>query len=525
MPKTKKIAMGLAVLGAILLLVRSCSSAGKQEASKPAESQTGSRLKTGAKSRAHNDVNKLARALSMVAGQTLGLVRIRGRVLDTDSGSPIPGAEVIFTGPSGESSASCDAEGSFDLEILPGFYRSYAQAEGYVAIAPRAAERLPKQNLSDDVAMPRPKIAPLAGLFRNHLAVQLYLSGGATLIAKVVDESGAPIAGAAVAAESADRTQLLSGTDVGETDNSGEVHLRVPTGTVYLRVQHNDFAGASTASRLHLQKDESKETTIVLMRGCIIEGSVVHKNGTPALEGALEKKLGKNSYVPVGEILDGRVRYTQLHEGPVILRAWPWKNPPTNDIEFQCTKGSAWRNEVFHVAEAEPMLTGQLIDQSGAPVPLAFVDVFPLEAGGTGQQERADALGEFEFFALSPGPYQVSVYVPGKGMLVQLIDVPSTGVPLQLGGTGAITGSVEWLESGSLTLRYRCDYRGKSDNATQSDAVSMPVQTTLALVNGHSFRVDDVPACPISGSVTSADRSELFTVFVEADKDTPLLIQ
>ncbi len=220
MSTAKKIALTVAILGGLIFLLTRSRPIPHKAATSNFESGTPSATLN---SRAHKDVNTLARALSLVAAKTIGLVEVSGWVLDRQSGEPIADAEVVFTGPSGESGAQCDAEGRYSLELIPGFYRSYAQATEYVAVAPKAAERLPKQDLAPAVAMPRASIAPLAGLFRDQPSVDLYLVGGATLQAQVVDMKGRAIAGALVAAESDARVQLLSGTDVGESDNNGKV--------------------------------------------------------------------------------------------------------------------------------------------------------------------------------------------------------------------------------------------------------------------------------------------------------------
>ncbi len=464
----------------------------------------------------------LARALSMVAAQAIGLVHVRGQVLDQNSGEPIPGAEVIFTGLSGETSALCDTEGRYELELLPGFYRSYAQAANFIAVAPAAAQRMPEQDLVETIAVPRANIAPLAGLFRDRAAVNLYLVQGASLRARVVDEDGNPIAGATVAADSTRRLKVLSGSDVGESDGSGLVDLKVPSGTLTFRAQHDDYAGSRPTTRVVLEPGEQGQVEIVLLRGCIIEGEVVFQSGSPALDGAFERRLSNGVYQVAGKISQGKVRYTQGHEGEIVLRAWPWKSPPTEDHTFSCTVGATFRSEVFVVPKAEPKLTGKVVDGSGMAVPFAFVDAFAMQPGGTGQQERADAKGDFEFYSLGDGPYQLSVYQPGMGATVQLIEVPSSGVPLRLSGTGAILGSVDWLETGSLTMRYRCNIRIDAEEAAQRDAVSMPMQSTLVLVENHKFRVDEVPVCPIHGLLTDGERNERFTAEVRSQADTVL---
>jgi hypothetical protein len=112
-----RIALALALLAGLFFLFRS------RTQSQPAAQITQPR---DAKARATHhravrDIDGLARALSMVAARTVGLVMVQGQVLDRSSGQAIPNAEVVFTGPSGESSTHCDEEGRYSIEIAPGF--------------------------------------------------------------------------------------------------------------------------------------------------------------------------------------------------------------------------------------------------------------------------------------------------------------------------------------------------------------------------------------------------------------------
>ena len=47
---------------------------------------------------------------------------------------------------------------------------------------------------------------------------------------------------------------------------------------------------------------------------------------------------------------------------------------------------------------------------------------YAFEAGGAAQQERADASGEFGFFQVPGGAYQLSVYVPGEGATIDIVE-------------------------------------------------------------------------------------------------------
>ncbi len=521
MSKPRRIAMAIALLAGLVMLLRPCWLSSPSGRSKPEDAASrGKALRDHG--RTHRDVNRLARALSMAAAEAIGLVRVRGQVLDRQSGEPIANAEVIFTGPSGENSARCDAEGRYELELLPGFYRSYAQADNFIAVAPHGNERLPDDNLKRMVAMPRATLAPLAGLFRDHSAVNLHLVQGATLRVHVVNSDGQAISGAIVAAESKWLIQVISGSNVGESDTSGGLLLRVPTGPITFRAQHDDYAGTDPSVELRLRAGEERDLSIVLLRGCIISGQVRYRNGTAAFEGALEKRLWEGRYEPIAKIEKGRFRYTQVRDGELTLRAWPWKSPPTEDYSYDCEPGARFPNEVLMVPDTKPVLSGSVSDEAGNAVPFAYVDVFPLQRGQPGQMERADGKGEFEFYDLRPGPHQLSVYEAGKGAVVQLIEVPSSGVPLRISGTGAVLGSVDWIEHGTVTMRYRCTFRLDEEEEAKSDTFSMPMQRTLVLVKNHKFRVDAVPACPIQGRLTDGEHRQSFSATVVRDNDTVL---
>lgn len=525
MPRPGRSLLLAASLALVLGLIwRSC----KSEDAPEAQTKENSQKRAGSdrqRTRAHKDLNRLARALSTVAARTIGLVMVSGQVVDRGSGDAIPHAEVVFTGPSGESSVLCDDQGRYQVELMPGFYRSYAQAESYVAVAPAAAERLPGPVSAAAVAMPQEGIAPLLGLFRDQSGVVLSLSAAAVLRGRVVNTNGGAIVGAVVAGRGQGGLRVISGSDVSESDGGGHYELLVPTGVVQLEARHEDYAGLGSTRTAYVRAGEVQELDLVMTVGCIIEGWVVDSDGEPVASGSFERHIGNQIYTPVGEIDAGHVRFAMGMEGTVQLRAWPWKSPPSEAHEYRCSEGMHLRNETFVIPNTPPTLTGIVEDAEGQRVPLAFVDVFALEPGGSTQQERADVDGAFSFHALPKGPYQLSVYVPGKGAVIALSDVPSSGVPLRLGGTGSILGSVDGISTGSVTMRYRCAFQLDEEEAARSDALSMPMQTLLVPIEHGRFRINDLPACPLRGTVSGEGLHRNFAIEVEPRRETVLRIQ
>jgi len=490
------------------------SSAAKEPLAKNRVTQT-------SETRLRNDVNGLARAFSMVAARTIGTIVIRGQVRDRHSGEPIADAEVLFTGPSGETSVACDGDGNYRAELMPGLYRSYAQAEGYVAVAQAAAARLPGPVSAAAVAMPREGIAPLVGVFRDQNSVNLSLTPGATIRGRVLDRNGSAISGAVVASKAPGGVRVISGSDVTESDGSGSYELLLPAGSIQLEANHEQYAAMASSSSAYLRAGEALERDLVLTAGCIVEGNVIDSDGELVVSGSFEQKRYDGSYTPIGEIREGQVRFAMDREGSVTLRAWPWKHPPSEDQEFSCSDGAHYTDATFVIPDVAPSLSGTVTDADGAPAAFAFVDLFGLETGGATQQERADSQGEFAFFAVPDGPYQLSVYVPGRGATLDLVDIPSSGVPLRLGGVGAIIGSAD-VEAGSIEMRYRCAFDLDEDEAARSDELSMPMQTLLVPVSSGTFRIDDVPACPIEGVFSSAGVQRPFSVLVQKKEEVVL---
>src|SRR5206468_2809535 len=135
-----------------------------------------------------------------------------------------------------------------------------------------------------------------------------------------------------------------------------------------------------------------------LTAGCVISGRVRRHDHKPAPEGALERN-GENagtSFGPVGRIeADGSFHWATSDDGDVLLRAWPWKSPPTEFRTFACHEGARFADVTLTVLDHQPDLEGIVVDATGAPVPFAFLDIEPLDPGITGQQERADAAGQW----------------------------------------------------------------------------------------------------------------------------------
>ncbi len=519
--RKRSIAIAVAI-AALLLLVWTLKNS-KQDP--PQTRASAVATKAELRKRGQEGLATLANALSVAAQHTIGLVSISGKVQSLGSQQAVPYAEVFFVSLSGESSTTCDEHGSFSVELAPGFYRSYARAPGYVAVADDQAQRLPEPVSVADVAVPKESLAPLLGVFRNQRNVRLSLAPAATIVGRVVDESGSAIVGAIVQAKAFNGTRVLSGDDVTETDASGHYELIVPLGSAELEANHSDYAGIAPNSSPFITTSDAGQTVeldLTLVRGCIVEGKVVDEHGDLIWEGSFEHQEPDGSFVPIGKIRNGQVRYAQRQEGIMALRAWPWKHAPSPTQEFACDGENRYLDEVFVVPFATPSLTGRVLDASGHPVPFAFIDLFGLNPGSSPQQERADENGDFAFYQLPDGPYQLSSSHATRGVGLTLIEAPSTGFSLHLGGTGSLLGQVEDHSATMMTVKYQCTLEDGQGGLALTDPLSMPEQTLLVPLQNGRFRMDALPACTMRGTLKVGEQFRVFRVVIAPEQDTLL---
>jgi hypothetical protein len=250
----------------------------------------------------------------------------------------------------------------------------------------------------------------------------------------------------------------------------------------------------------------------------VIAGRVVGPGGRRAGEGAIEQQWGSgdHQFAPAGRIAaDGTFRWTTTEETEVVLRAWPWKSPPSPARSFTCRDGARHEGVVFSLPDRGPDLDGLLVDRGGAPVALAYVDLAPLDPGGMAQQERTDEQGRWSVFELPAGRYLVTAYAAGRGVVATTVTVPQIGVRLQLGGTGRIEGRTPQLARGSFELGLlRCD-DGEA-------VIRLPAERRLVTIKDHAFTIEDVPACNLQMITAWRDRDWEGEVEVPAGGAAPL---
>ena len=416
-------------------------------------------------------------------------VTISGSVVELGSRTPIGGVEVVFRSPQGEESTTSNADGTYAIRVPLGIYRAFVRDDQYMSVGRVVRQRLPGAPSPDAIGLPDELLMPQVMANADVDNIELAAAAAGTITGKVVDGAGHPIANAIVYADQTAVRPVL-GTDVAETDASGAFELHVPAAWTNLQVSHPRFAGVSQREGVAVPQGGKVDTTLTLAAGCVITGKVLTADGTPASEGAMERQWGDTDleYGPAGRIDgDGTFKWVTMEEGNVMLRAWPWKSPPSQAERFECKDGARF-NITFRIPNKSADIDGVLVDANGEPVRNAFIDLAAMDAGGLGQQERTDADGRWQVFNMPAGRYKLTAHSLAGGVAIVEVRSPQTNVKVQLGGTGRIEGTSENLANGSFEVSFEAcaDNEGYARLEGQRHLVSV--------TNGH-FAIDDVPAC------------------------------
>ncbi len=418
-------------------------------------------------------------------------VTVTGNVLETTTRTPAAGIEVVFANATREETTRTGPDGKYKLALPAGSYRVFVRDDEVMSVG--MSDRVRLQTLPGALAAGHldERLAPEIAIDRDADDVDLPVVRTGVVTGVVARVDNTPISGAVVSAHGNNLPRPVLGTDVAVTRADGSFELRLPDGEYVLAISHPAFADIVNVGRIETVKGGNHHVSLTMMKGCIISGHVVDAAGKPvAIEGALERKVGATDldFQPNGRIdSDGTFRWTTTDESEVVLRAWPWHQPPSPPRRFTCKDGAVF-DTTFALPAREPDLSGLLFDRDGGAVPFTHLDVQPLDPGGVAQQERTDENGHWAVFALPPGRY--SITAQGRGGAVSMpVTSPGKDVILKLSGAGRIEGTTPQLARGSFELSFGACLDGNT--------VQLPHDRRIVVVDAGQFVVDNVPACDL----------------------------
>jgi len=405
---------------------------------------------------------------------------LAGRVLSSRDGRAIAGAELVFLHEGSSSSVSTQADGTFSLAVSePGNYvLAIASAEGFLPFAPEwghspiAFQARPTQRVDGAVV----HLQPLA-----------------EREVEVVDSEANPVAGAnleLIGADSGERTMAPLQASY-TTDAEGRATVQAWPGAI---VEATHAEHGEGRARLPYRRVSDDPVRIELGEGApddtsdeSLGGLVVDPRGAP-IEGvqvtAYRQQRGLHPSSQGSTDAEGRFEIHGLDRGAHMLQATHPAHPRANaraqtgsfDARITMTGGAT--------------LTGQVLDQSGEPVP-AFTVIAQVARGALVRRRVAsvssyDTDGRFELTGLSEG--DLELVATSRGF------PPSDPVPVSVSGGGSVPVTI--------TLRQG----GRIAGVVRSSLDQAPIQgATISLERRLGSGSSAVPL--LARSVSAADGS------------------
>ncbi len=349
--------------------------------------------------------------------------QITGLVLDAASRRPVAGARV---------EASCRAvtrsaaDGGFRLALGPRETYLAASAPGY----------LPAGLFVEDPGATGP--------------FTLALRRAAGLAVRVVDEAGAPIAGARVFAWPEMTGNSLDPGIEATTGAAGTARLATAAGTLYqLTAERDGFAPARTVVRAPEQAG-APAVALVLTRGATAAGRLTDEGGDVIAGGAVEveREWDQGRFIQVEAPrqatagADGRFVLRHLPAGRFRLSARAPGRAPAARLPFEVAAGVLQVDLGTIALAAGAALEGRVVDERDRPLAGAAV----LAVGGVGELPRtvSGADGGFRLADLEPG--RVTLWVVHQGYIQATLHdlaVPAAEpLTIRLRPARALTGQV-----------------------------------------------------------------------------------
>jgi protocatechuate 3,4-dioxygenase beta subunit len=400
---------------------------------------------------------------------------VAGRVVDADSARPLPGVRLVARGEGGTFLGRSGSDGRYTIPgLAPQRYRLEADDERFVPWS-RSITVAAGGSETQDVPLVR----------------------AATLVGRVLDEEGAPIAGAAVqvtrGAESPFRAFVRSVQEEGVVRSGKDGVFRAarlaPGDNQRLDVRHDDYEERSIGG-LSLAPGAVRSGLVVVLRhGLGVRGIVKDEDDHPlagakvTLSRARSFRAGRGGMQVTmvglaGQVqretgADGRFAFQGLKAGDYTITA---RRPGFAGASVDPVKVAEGRG-------AEPVeltlrpgttISGSLHDRSGTGAAGWYVSARPAGEGGgpplgpgaIRTEEPTGADGIFVLEGLARGEtYDLQVMGPsGLGPRRAGVEAPAEGIDFTVTGTGQIRGRVVDADSGraipDFEVRYQPDAQG-----------------------------------------------------------------
>jgi protocatechuate 3,4-dioxygenase beta subunit len=401
--------------------------------------------------------------------------RATGRITDAE-GRPVPDARIRLSLGTTTVQAAADERGLFRLgPLAAGSFDLEVQAAGFRALR--------KSGLA------------LAGSVDLGALV---LSPAALLAGRVLDETGEPVAGAALfvsrGGQNAGGTQAnAAGRFSFEDLTPGPVRLTA-LAQGFLPTEVPDLEAGPDTSAIE----------VILQRGAVLTGTVATPSGEPAT-GARVSLLDNGTQRPFATLGlpqataddEGRYRLEGLAPGEHRVRATRSGFLPetaqiavrngANRLDLRLGQGAA--------------VSGQAVTTMGEPVPRAQIFLIPLDDQSSPGPAETAPDGSFSWRAVASGRYRLEAEMPGLTAPVIQLEVahsPRTGLLVRFAPPGSLRGRITGLDPAEAvhlellaSTPGRRDRHGRveGDGTYRIDDLAPGLWTVAAMLHGTSRAV------------------------------------
>ncbi|RMH38194.1 MAG: hypothetical protein D6689_19905 [Deltaproteobacteria bacterium] len=381
--------------------------------------------------------------------------RVSIRVVAADTGAPIAGADVELGG-AREMTSATDRDGVARFRGVPGGVNTArATAGGY---APAAIALVVPEGASEPIER------------------TIELRRGAPVAGRVVDEAGAPIAGARVGPiEAGSLTGALDAIahEGAKTDDAGAFRIpAVAAGTYRFVAVHDGYPPAASEPVTVDGRTERTGVVIQLARGARVAGRVVTADGQPAAHATVRLVArdastwtaipGSGAHQAIADD-QGRFTFDAVARVPVVLVA-SGDAATSEAVDVDLTGKDAVEDVVLTLS-IDGVIAGIVVDGDGAPVAEVYVTALPdVFDGEVSMAELAlrgphtamtGGDGRFALRGVPPGSYRVRA-TRGAPLSIELFGTAGgvrakpgdTDVRVVLEAEGGVTGRVQ-LPDGS----------------------------------------------------------------------------
>lgn len=356
--------------------------------------------------------------------------QVTGTVVDAADRKPVPGVDVTFGNPFGESTATSGPDGRYSITLAPGSYKVVAMGDGVLGAAGGRFDLRAGQSVD---------------------GYDILVARLATLHGRVVDHAGGPVADAHVTFKARMGGKPIGSEQtapVGEatSDGGGAFDIEVPAGDVKLIAEAGDVRGQALVGGV-VAGQQLPEVIIKLAAGSSVEGIVVDKARAP-VAGAEVRISVVGGDGPAGDHTvtsddGGRFRFDRLAHGRASLeaRGATGVSPPVV-VTLQDGKSRTGLQLVLSGAAA---VSGRVVDGKGAPVAGATVVAVAAKSAIKPQPITTGADGGFLLDGLASGTRHV-VQARHEGFAAAFarnVLPPAEGLELVLQQAGGVRGVVK----------------------------------------------------------------------------------